>query len=95
MGNNLTPAEKLNEVYILLLAEESRRISRLRLRVFKWIIIILLVVIVVTNPEFIVGKITEIMKPIILSTASGMIENQKSELINSLKNILPGGAEIQ
>ena len=54
MGNNLTPAEKLNEVYILLLAEESRRISRLRLRVFKWIIIILLVVIVVTNPEFIV-----------------------------------------
>jgi len=35
------------------------------------------------------------LKPIILSTASGMIENQKSELINSLKDVLPSGIEIQ
>lgn len=95
MGANLTPAEKVDTMYNLLVATERRRISQLRWRTFKLVALLLVVALIALRPEWIVWKVTEVLKPIILSTASGMIENQKSELINSLKDALPWGVEIR
>lgn len=95
MSSNLTPAEKVDKIYNLLIEAEKRRILQIRWRTFKLVVLLLLVLLIVTQPELILWKITEVLKPIILSTASGMIENQKSELINSLKDALPSGIEMQ
>ncbi len=91
----MTNEQKLEQIYQILLDNESRRKSAMWLRITKWLIIAGLIYVVVTNPQDIMTRVTEVIKPIILSTASGMIAGQKAELMKSLQDILPSGVWIQ
>lgn len=91
----LTNEQKLNQIYSVVMANESRRKSLMWFRFFKWVIIIAIAYFVVTQPDKIIWPLTERIKPIIMSTASGMISDQKAEMIKSLKDILPPDVEIQ
>jgi len=85
----LTNEQKLEEVYQIITKQESRRKTAMVMRFFKWIIIFGFLYLIATNPEAIMGKVTEMIKPLILSTASGMIESQKTELEKALQDMLP------
>lgn len=61
----------------------------------KWIVILLFVSMLAIYPEVIMWKITEVLRPIILSTASGMISAQKAELTKTIEGLLPPGAEVR
>ncbi len=61
----------------------------------KWIVILLFVSMLAIYPEVIMWKITEVLKPIILSTASGMISAQKVELTKTIEGLLPSGTEVR
>lgn len=95
MGSNLTPAEKIDIIYALAIATEKRRRMQVRLQLFKWVVIVVVIGSIVLYPGFIMWKITDIMKPIIISTASGIIQTQKAELKNSFKDLLPSGFDVQ
>lgn len=43
MSNNLTPAEKVDKMYNLLIETEKRRILQMRWRTFKLVVLLLLV----------------------------------------------------
>lgn len=89
MDQRMTNEQKLEEIYQIVTATESRRKSMMWLRIGKWLIILSLVYIIYSNPQAIMGRVTDVLKPVILSTASGMIESQKEQLQNSLKGMLP------
>jgi hypothetical protein len=95
MEQRMTNEQKLEEIYQIVTAAESRRKSMMWLRIGKWLIILSLVYLVYSNPQAIMGRVTDIIKPMVLSTASGMIETQKAELSKSLKDLLPAGVELQ
>ena len=95
MERNLTPGEKVDTIYTILTQWEARRKRAAWYRVFKWIIILMVVYLIATRPDMIMWRITETLKPLILSTASGMISTQKAELSKALKDLLPSGVEIQ
>lgn len=54
MGANLTPAEKVDTIYNLLVATEKRRITQMRWHTFKLVVILLIVILITTRPEWIV-----------------------------------------
>lgn len=87
----MTNEQKLEQIYQILLDNESRRISTMWLRITKWIIIACLIYVVITNPQGIMTRVSDIIRPIVLSTAHDMIEGQKAELMKSLKEALPQG----
>lgn len=91
----MTNEQKLEEIYRIIKAQESRRQMSQWVRIFKWGVIMVFVYIVATHPEAVSQRVTEVLKPIILSTASGMIESQKEQLQNSLKGMLPEWIELQ
>jgi hypothetical protein len=90
----MTNEQKLEEIYEIITADESRRKSLMWLGVFKWIIIIAAVTYVAMNPKMVMQQVTERIQPFVLATASGMIENQKADLKKSIEEIL-GGVPIQ
>ncbi len=95
MERNLTPGEKVDTIYTILTQWEARRKRASWYRIFKWIIILIIAYLLLTRPEMIMWRITETLKPLILSTASGMISSQKAELSKTIKELLPPGIEIQ
>jgi hypothetical protein len=90
-----TNEQKLNEVYRITIANEARRKSAARLKFFKWIIIFILAYFAITRPEVIMGRLMTTLQPMILSTASGMINTQKADLMKSIKDALPPGYDVQ
>jgi len=95
MDQRMTNEQKLEEVYQILTAQEARRKGMLWMKVAKWLIIFSLIYLIYSNPQAIMGRVTEVIKPLILSTASGMIATQKEELSKSLKDMLPAGVELK
>ncbi len=93
--SHITNEQKLEAVFRIVTEQEERRKTAFHLRLLKWCIIAGLVYLVASQPELILSKATEIIKPFILSTASGMISNQKSELMKSLKDVLPPGIDVR
>lgn len=89
MRTDLTPIEKMDIVYDIVVTAEERRIREFRYRVIKWIIILVMVFGVVTYPEYIVGKFVSIIQPIIMEQMKDVIEAQKESLLQQAKDMLP------
>ena len=90
----MTNEQKLEEIYQIITADESRRKSLMWLGIIKWMIIIALVTYVAMNPEKVLQQITERIQPLVLETASGLVTKQKEDLKKSIEEIL-GGVPIQ
>ena len=91
----LNNEQKLTQIYEIVMENEARRKRASFFRFLKWIVILGFLYVVATNPDAIMWRLTETLKPIILSTASGIIAGQKAQMIESMKDILPPGTEIQ
>ena len=81
--------EKLNEIYTIVVSQENRRKAGIYFVFFKWILIASLAYFIISHPEEVVGKITEIVKPIVMEQIKIMMQDQKNELQESLKDMLP------
>ena len=93
--SHITNEQKLEAIFRIVTEQEERRKTAFRLRLLKWCIFAGVVYFIVSQPEMILSKVTEILKPFVLSTASGMISNQKNEFMKSIKDVLPSGMEVK
>ena len=91
----MTNEQKLEQIYQIVSDAESRRKSLMWFRIIKWLILIALIALIAMNREYVTTRVIEVVKPFVLSTASGMIANQKEELMKSLQSALPQGVGIQ
>lgn len=91
----MTNEQKLEQIYQIVSDAESRRKSLMWFRIVKWLIIFALIYLVAMNRELVMTRVIDVVKPFVLSTASGMIANQKEELMKSLQSALPQGVGIQ
>lgn len=89
MNADLTPMEKMDIVYDIVVTAEERRIREYRFRVIKWIIILMIAYGVVTYPEYVVGKFVSIIQPIIMEQMKDVIEAQKESILQKAKDMLP------
>ena len=92
---HITNEQKLEAIFRIVNEQEERRKAAFRFRLLKWFIFAGLAYFIVSQPEMMLSKATEILKPFILSTASGMISNQKNEFMKSIKDALPAGIGIK
>lgn len=81
--NNLTPEQKLDEIYTLLQKQESREKRRTFFRVLKLMIILGIVYFITANPAFLqgiftafVGTTMDTIKPMILEQTKTILSNQ-------------------
>lgn len=91
----LTNEQKLNQIYTIVTDMESRRKRAMWFRFLKWILIFGLAYVLVSQPDKIIWPITDYIKPIILSTASGIVAEQRAEMMKNIKDILPADIELQ
>lgn len=85
----MTNEERLAEIYDIVTRQEARRKSGIYFFICKWLIIASLAYFVFSHPKEVIGKITEIVKPIVMEEVKTMMQDQKTELQESLKNMLP------
>lgn len=86
---DLTPEQKLDEIYSILKHQETRRKVGIWYRIFKWVIVMGIVWFIAANPTFLITKLTDIMMPIITENMKTMMEDKQSTLMESVKNMLP------
>lgn len=89
MRTNLTPMEKMDVVYEIIVDEKDRRKREFWYRIIKWIIILMIWYGVLTHPEYVVGKIIGYVQPIIMEQMKTIIADQKDSLLKQAKDILP------
>jgi hypothetical protein len=88
---SITSQEKLDEIYRILTASESRRRAAVWYRVLKWLVIIVVVFAIANNPGYIVGRFTDIIFPIVSKQMKSVIEENKSGLMEQVKVMVDGG----
>ncbi len=76
----MTNEQKLDEMHEILIRQEKRRRSAMWFKFFKWLIIAGVVYFTYTHPDAIMGRLTEVLKPMVLSTASGIINDVKKQM---------------
>lgn len=87
--NMLTNEQKLDEIYQIVKAQESR-IKRARwMRLLRIILIVAIAYFVLTNPGLIISKITEIMMPAIMENMKTTLENDTGWIMKQIQDILP------
>ncbi len=91
---DLSNEQKLTYMYHTLKDQESRHRRAVRYKFFKWLIIAWLISLFYMYPGVILGKIFEIVKPLVMEQTQSIMEENKNNLINSLKDALPEGIEI-
>lgn len=84
----LTPAEKLDAVYIILKESESRRKRAVWFRTLKWGIIFAFAYIAMTQPWLIVGRVTNYVQPIIMEQMKTILLKQKDGILQQAKDIM-------
>ncbi len=92
---HITNEQKLEAMFRIITEQEDRRKRAQWFRLLKWCILAVGIYFIATQPALILGKVTEIIKPLVLSTASGMISTQKDELMKSIKDVLPAGIDVK
>lgn len=85
----LTNEQKLDEIYHIIKASERHRLQASVARIAKWVIILSIVGFVVSNPDVVIKKMTEIIQPIVMDQVKTMMESNQDSIMNSLKDMLP------
>jgi uncharacterized protein involved in cysteine biosynthesis len=87
----ITSQEKLDEIYRILTASESRRRSAIWYRVLKWLVIIVVAFAIANNPGYIIGRFTDIVAPIVTKQMKSVIEENKAGLMEQVKGMVDWG----
>ena len=91
----MTNEQKLDEIHAILIRQEKRRRSAMWLKFFKWLIIGGAMYFVLTHPDAIMWRLTEVLKPIVLSTASGVVTSQKEMYLKTVQDMFPDAANVK
>ena len=59
----------------------------------KWVIILTIAYMVITYPSLIIGKLTEIMKPIVMEQVDIIMKDNKDSLTKGMQDIVNGFME--
>lgn len=80
---NITPEQKLDEIYSLLKKQESRQKRATLFRAMKWLIVLGIVYFLTANPAVLQGVFTDFVgttmdaiKPMMLEQAQTLLQNQ-------------------
>jgi hypothetical protein len=85
----LTNEQKLDEIYQIVKAQESRIKRAGWMRLVRIILILAIAYFVFTNPGLIISKITEIMMPAIMENMKTALENDTGWIMKQIQDILP------
>ena len=84
-----TNAEKLDEIYRIIKKQESRRNAGIWYHFFKLLFLIGLAFFVYTNSSLILGKLTDILIPLVTENMKTVMKDQKNGLLDQMKDMLP------
>lgn len=84
-----TNAEKLDEIYRILKKQESRRKVGVWYHIFKLLFLAGLAFFVFTNSSLILGKLTDILIPLVTENMKTVMKDQKNGLLDQMKDMLP------
>jgi hypothetical protein len=84
---DLSNEQKLTYIYHTLKDQESRRKRTMVYRLFKWLILVGIVYLIVTYPAQIFGKISELIRPVIMDQAQSVLDENRTTINRNL-NIL-------
>jgi hypothetical protein len=84
----LNNEEKLEIVYRILIQQEKARIFSQRMRVFKWLILLWIALLILSNPEMMVGKLTHYLQPMVMKSMSGVIQDQKLKSLQDMQKMI-------
>lgn len=82
--------QKLTYIYETLKDQESRRKRQMFYKFLKWLILGGLAYLVITNPDVVVTQVTNYIKPLVMDQVKSMMEENKKNLMDQVKNLLPG-----
>ncbi len=81
--------QKLTYIYNTLKDQESRRIRAIWYKFSKWTIYIGIIYLVVTNASLIIGEMTKIIQPIVMNQMKVLLDKNKDNLMEGLKDLIP------
>ncbi len=81
--------QKLSFIYNTLKDQEIRRVRAIWYKFSKWTIYLGLIYLAVTNSALIIGKLTEVIQPIVMDQMKTLLEKNKDALMESVKGLLP------
>lgn len=90
----LSNEQKLTYIYHTLQAQESRRKRAAFYRFLKWLVVIGCVYLIATYPKEIFSKISELVRPIVMEQVDMIMEQNKNNLLKSIKDVLPDEIEL-
>lgn len=88
-GMPLTNEQKLDEIYHIVKTQERHRLQASVARIAKWVIILSIVGFVASNPKFIIERVTEYVKPIVMEQVETMTKDLNDKLMQSAKDLVP------
>ena len=89
-----TNAEKLDEIYRIIKKQESRRNAGIWYHFFKLLFLIGLAFFVYTNSSLILGKLTDILIPLVTENMKTVMKDQKNGLLDQMKDMLQQDVSI-
>lgn len=89
----LNTAEKVDVIFDIIQESESRRRRGSLFRMLKWAIIFAVVFLVATQPEVIIGKITNYLQPIVMEQMKTVIDSQKESMMKQAKDLMQDPAK--
>lgn len=89
-----TNAEKLDEIYCILKKQESRRRAGIWYHVIKLLFLAGLVFFIFTNSSLILGKLTDILIPLVTENMKTVMKDQKNGLLDQMKDMLPQDTQL-
>jgi hypothetical protein len=76
--------QKLTYIYHALKDQEARRKRAMVYRLFKWLILVVIVYLLVTYPAQIFGKISELIRPVIIEQSQTLLEENRNSINKNL-----------
>ncbi|MBP6981738.1 hypothetical protein KBB25_03115 [Candidatus Gracilibacteria bacterium] len=89
-----TNAEKLDEIYRILKKQEARQRTSFWYHIFKLFFLIGLGFFLFTNSSLILGKLTDILIPLVTENMKTVMKDQKNGLLDQMKDMLPPDIQL-
>lgn len=88
-STDLSSQEKIDAIYSMLRASEARASRAFWYRVLRLCIIFGMAYFTITHPEYVVGKVTNYLQPIITEQMQFILSTQKNMMIDQVKKMIP------
>lgn len=88
MQTPLSNEQKLEYIYRILVRQEKSRKTSRNIKIAKWILIGCFALFILKNPEVTVSKFTSYVQPMVMSSMSGIISEQKQKSLDDMQKML-------